>query len=52
VAFDADGDNDKDLLLGDISYRTMILLTNGGNAEQALVTSQQVPWPANTSFVN
>jgi len=52
VAFDADGDNDKDLLLGDISYRTMILLTNGGNAEQAIIISQQVPWPANTNFVN
>ena len=52
AAFDADGDNDKDLLLGDISYRTMIMLTNGGNANQALITAQQVPWPANTNFVN
>ncbi|MCB0819653.1 MAG: T9SS type A sorting domain-containing protein [Bacteroidetes bacterium] len=52
VAFDADGDNDKDLLLGDISYRTMVMLTNGGTNTNALVTDQQVPWPANTAFVN
>ncbi len=52
VAFDNDGDGDKDLLLGDIAYRTLVMLTNGGSSTNANVTAQQSPWPLNTQFVN
>ncbi|MEX1189191.1 MAG: T9SS type A sorting domain-containing protein [Bacteroidia bacterium] len=52
TAFDADGDGDKELLLGDIAYRTLVLLTNGGSSTSALITEQQSPWPQNTTFVN
>jgi hypothetical protein len=52
LAYDSDGDGDKDLLLGDIAYRTMTLLTNGGSASNALITGSQTPFPSNTTFVN
>lgn len=52
LAIDIDGDGDKDLVLGDIAYRTMILLENGGSASNANVIDQVTPWPANTTFVN
>jgi hypothetical protein len=52
LAIDMNGDGDKDLLLGDIAYRTMILLSNGGTATNANVTAQESPWPSNTLFVN
>ncbi|MCS6818405.1 MAG: T9SS type A sorting domain-containing protein [Chitinophagales bacterium] len=37
--FDEDGDGDLDLLLGDITYNTMIMLRNGGDAQQADIKS-------------
>ncbi len=52
MVFDSDGDNDKDLLLGDISYATLTKLINGGSETQALVTEQQSNYPTNTNFVN
>ncbi len=52
LAYDADGDGDKDLLLGDISYRTMTQLTNGGTNLLAHITSSQTPFPANTPYIN
>jgi hypothetical protein len=52
LAIDMNGDGDKDLVLGDIAYRTMILLSNGGTQTSANVTDQVTPWPANTTFVN
>jgi hypothetical protein len=52
LAFDSDGDGDKDLLLGDIAYRTMVKLTNGGTSTNALITSSLSPFPENTTFVN
>lgn len=52
LAFDNDGDGDKDLLLGDIAYRTMVLLTNTGDSQNALITEQINPWPTNTNFIN
>ncbi len=52
LAIDMNGDGDKDLVLGDIAYRTMILLTNGGTATNANITAQESPWPSNTLFVN
>jgi hypothetical protein len=52
LAIDMNGDGDKDLLLGDIAYRTMIFLSNGGTATNANVVAQESPWPSNTLFVN
>jgi hypothetical protein len=52
TVFDSDGDNDYDLLLGDIAYRTLTKLINGGNSNSALITSQIPNYPDNTTFVN
>ncbi|MFM2285156.1 MAG: hypothetical protein RLZZ543_653 [Bacteroidota bacterium] len=52
LAFDADADGDKDLILGDIAYRTMTQLINGGTAQVAHVTSSVPLYPTNTTFVN
>jgi hypothetical protein len=52
LAYDADGDGDKDLLLGDIAYRTMTQLINGGTSTLAQITSSQTPFPSGTTFVN
>lgn len=52
TVFDSDGDNDYDLMLGDIAYRTLTKLINGGNSSNALITSQIPNYPDNTTFVN
>jgi len=51
LVFDNDGDNDKDLLLGDIAYATLTQLTNGGNTTEALITAQQTNFPTDSNFV-
>ena len=52
TVFDSDGDNDYDLLLGDIAYRTLTKLINGGTSSNALITNQTPNYPDNTTFVN
>lgn len=52
TAFDSDGDGDKDLLLGDIAYRNLVKLINGGSSTQALITSQIPEFPETTEAVN
>ena len=52
LVFDADGDGDKELLLGDISYRTLTLLVNEPSNGQDRITGQIANFPPNTSFVN
>ena len=47
LAFDADGDNDKDLLVGDIQSRRLIFLENGGDPFFADMVSQQAQYPPN-----
>lgn len=49
TAFDADGDADMDILLGDIAYRYLTQLVNGGTPTQALITSQATNYPSNTT---
>ncbi len=46
LAFDADGDGDKDLILGDISFNNLNFLTNGGTAQTAWMTAQDNIFPA------
>ncbi len=45
LMLDLDGDNDKDLLLGDVDYPGLFALTNGGTPEQALITSYDTAYP-------
>lgn len=47
LGFDADGDGDKDLLVSNVSFNNVNLLTNGGSASLADMTSQDVNFPVN-----
>lgn len=40
-----DGDGDKDLLLGDISFNNLVALTNGGTVLSALMVDQDTLFP-------
>lgn len=46
LAFDADGDGDKDLILGDISFNNLNFLTNGGTPQTAWMTAQDIAFPS------
>lgn len=47
LAIDVDNDNDKDLILGDISYNNLNLLINGGDNQNAIITSLDSVFPQN-----
>ena len=47
MAIDVDGDNDKDLILGDVSFNNLNLLINGGDNQNALITSVDTAFPKN-----
>jgi len=49
LTIDIDNDNDKDIVLGDVSFKNLNLLTNGGDAQDALITSVDSTFPANHS---
>jgi len=49
LAIDIDNDNDKDLILGDVSFNNLNLLINGGDNQNALVTSVDSVFPQNNS---
>ena len=46
LTFDADGDQDKELILGDISFNNLNFLQNGGTCEQAWMNAQDPNYPA------
>lgn len=46
LTFDMDGDGDRELLLGDVSFGNMTLLTNGGDCKQAWMNKQENNFPA------
>jgi hypothetical protein len=48
LAFDHNGDGVTDLALGDISYNTMTLLTNGGTTNSSIMTKVDYNFPGNT----
>ncbi len=52
LAIDLDGDNDKDLLVGDISFSNLVMLTNGGDSQNAYMASQDYAFPSSSSPVN
>lgn len=46
TGFDNDGDGDIDLLVGDIAFKSMNLLSNGGTPTVANITQQDVTFPS------
>lgn len=46
LTFDNDGDNDKDVVLGDISFNALTLLENGGSDDVAMITDQDCNYPS------
>ncbi|MBM3436391.1 MAG: hypothetical protein FJY07_09285, partial [Bacteroidetes bacterium] len=52
LLLDMDQDNDKDLLLGDVGYPNIVLLTNGGNADSASITEYDTLFPSDNKPVN
>ena len=52
LTYDQDGDGDKDVVLGNISFECLGGFTNGGNAEQAWMTALDTFFPSyNTSVM-
>ena len=49
LAIDIDNDNDKDLILGDVSYNNLNLLINGGDNQNAIMTVVDSLFPKNNS---
>ena len=47
LAIDIDNDNDKDLILGDISYNNLNLLINGGDNQNAIMVAVDSVFPQN-----
>lgn len=45
TTFDRDQDGDKDLLLGDITYETILYLENGGSSKSGWITAQTTLFP-------
>jgi hypothetical protein len=52
LVIDLDGDKDKDLILGDITYPNLLELRNGGSLQKAKITMQVQGFPANSRSVN
>lgn len=52
LTLDLGGDNDQDLLMGDLSFNNLVLLTNGGTPENALMVEQDTVFPKNDKSVN
>ena len=49
LAIDIDNDNDKDLILGDVSYNNLNLLINGGDNQNAIITHVDSIFPQNNN---
>lgn len=47
LLLDANGDRVRDLLLGDINYNNLVLLSNGGNLTTADMVQAQINFPVN-----
>lgn len=52
LAFNHNGDTLTDLLLGDVDYPDLILLTNGGTRDSALMVAQTTQFPNTTDPIN
>lgn len=49
LCIDLDGDNDKELITGDISYNNLTMLTNGGSDTAASMVAVDNAFPGNNS---
>ena len=45
LSFDLDNDSDKEVLLGDVSFSNMVMLTNGGTPDTAWMVSKDSIFP-------
>ena len=52
LTFDADNDDDKDLILGDISFNSLNFLTNHGDCQLAWMNEQDASFPSDGSSVD
>lgn len=52
LSIDINGNGLKDLLLGDISYNNLVMLTNGGSATEASMISVENNYPVNSTAVD
>jgi hypothetical protein len=52
VAFDGDGDGDKELVIGDVSFVNMTYLENGGTPTSALIVAQDTPYPSSNTPID
>lgn len=52
LTLDMDGDGDKEIILGDVSFSNLNLLTNGGNCAGAWMNQQDNLFPSNDVPVN
>lgn len=48
LCFDADGDGDKEIVLGGVGYNNLTLATNGGTPNSANMVSQNPAYPPST----
>lgn len=52
LTLDMDNDGDKEVMLGDVSFSNLNLLTNGGSPTDAYMIAQDITFPKNTVPVN
>jgi len=52
LTLDMDGDNDMELVLGDLFFSNLILLSNDGTPQAANMTSQDLAFPSNSTPVD
>jgi len=52
LAIDLTGNGVKDLVLGDITYQNMVMLTNGGTTTSSGIVASDTAFPSNTTPVN
>ena len=52
MTYDADSDNDKEIVLGDVSFDCLNQLNNGGSAAAAWMTSQDINFPSGNTPVS
>lgn len=46
LSIDLDNDQDKELIIGDISFNNLVMVSNGGTADTAFMTSQDSNFPS------
>ena len=51
MTYDAEGDGDKEIVLGDVSFDCLNQLSNGGSAASAWMTAQDESFPSNDTPV-